>query len=720
MRTHYRCVQPGGAAGYTDLLHAPIALMVVSVYNPRQVTREKLKEIKNEAEMEQTLEQTIRIVVPTVDGAGGSTGGSLANTGAPLFLIAGLALLLVAIAIALFVFTKRRPAYRHALATHGRRTLMFLLAFGLVAGTGNTSVLAAPALSVGANQTTLQISVPQGGGTATASTKVTVNTANSTGYSLAAELKQTEPGIGISLSGGNVSASTALAVGGAPLSVKQTAAASAGDDTDITLTFTIDGTVTAGTKQLKLAYKATDNDVPVVIDQTTCRSGDPTSGCQVDMDAAMIPIAYTGSVAGAQWSKADTTTPGNWYDYSTKQWANAVTVSSASLASYQAAPAGTVIDEADVLAYYAYIPRYEYQVCRPNASDLVTGISAPGCPSDITTPYDFNIKFQKPAQTTAYNGTTVGGWATHPAFTFGTTDLSGIWVGKYETSSSDTISDETTATAAVTNGTVRIKPNQNGLSYQNVSTQFATAQSFTNPTAPNFQGLNSATTDTRMARDADWGAATYLATSAYGKGAANPVYINNCLDDTSWSNYNKRTGWSGTAADAGSTGDCVPGTNDSGAYYTAIGQQASTTGNPTGLYDMSGGNYEYTMGNFNHQQSSYGDYDGFGSPANFPDVKYLDIYPNPPFTGDYYTNNDLCTWATCGGRALHETKTVQSVTSYDQSWGSDVSGFVSAGSPWFIRGGSSSVGSYAGVFATGSSDGSADYYVGFRAVQSRM
>ena len=53
--------------------------------------------------MEQTLEQTIRIVVPTVDGVGGSTGGSLANTGAPLVLIAGLALLLVVVAIAILV-----------------------------------------------------------------------------------------------------------------------------------------------------------------------------------------------------------------------------------------------------------------------------------------------------------------------------------------------------------------------------------------------------------------------------------------------------------------------------------------------------------------------------------------------------------------------------------------------------------------------------------------
>ncbi len=668
--------------------------------------------------MEQTFEQTITVVVPTINGSGG---GTLASTGASVTLVTGLALLLVITAIAILVLLKRRPAYRHALAIHGRRTLMLLLAFGIVAGTGNVSVLAAPTLSVGANQTNLHVTVPQGGGTATATTKVTVDTTNSTGYSLAAELKQAEPGIGISLSGGNVSAATALTVGAAPLGVKQTAAAAAGDATDIALTFTIDGTVTAGTKQLKLAYKATDNDVPVVINQATCRSGDPTSGCQVDMDAAMIPVAYTGSVAGAQWSKADTTTVGNWYDYSAKQWANAVTVSSASLATYQAAPAGTVINEADVLAYYVYIPRYEYQVCRPNASDLVTGIVAAGCPSDVTTPYDFNIQFQKPTQTTAYNGTTVGGWATHPAFTFGSTALAGIWVGKYETSSSDTISSDVTAAAAVAGGTVRIKPNQNGLIYQNIATQFATAQSFTNPTAPNFQGLSSATTDTRMARDADWGAATYLATSSYGKGAANPVYINNCGDTNTWTNLNKRTGWSGTTESADATTDCALGTNDSGAYQTAVGQQASTTGNPTGLYDMSGGNAEYTLSNFNHVQADWGSGPVDGFPAgNFPSSKYLDVYLNPPFAGDYYTSNDLCTWATCGGRALHETKSVQSVAGYGQSWGSDYSIFVDAGYPWSVRGGFSDNGSYGGLFSADSRNGNAYDYLGFRAVQSRM
>lgn len=108
--------------------------------------------------MEQTFEQTI-IVVPTINGSGG---GTLASTGASVTLVTGLALLLVITAIATLVLLKRRPVYRHALATYGRRTLMFLLAFGIVVSTGNVSVLAAPTLSVGANQTNLNITVPHG------------------------------------------------------------------------------------------------------------------------------------------------------------------------------------------------------------------------------------------------------------------------------------------------------------------------------------------------------------------------------------------------------------------------------------------------------------------------------------------------------------------------------------------------------------------------------
>ena len=50
-----------------------------------------------------------------------------------------------------------------------------------------------------------------------------------------------------------------------------------------------------------------------------------------------------------------------------------------------------------------------------------------------------DIQFEK-VGTEKSNGTKNGEWLTHPAFTFGNTELPGIWVGKFETSNSSNLS----------------------------------------------------------------------------------------------------------------------------------------------------------------------------------------------------------------------------------------------------------------------------------------
>ena len=119
---------------------------------------------------------------------------------------------------------------------------------------------------------------------------------------------------------------------------------------------------------------------------------------------------------------------------------------------------------------------------------------------------------------------------------------------------------------------------------------------------------------------------------------------------------------------------------------------------------MSGGAWEYVMGNYttdtNLSQTTNNPYNNgeVKTPIKLP---YVDLYN--------ITSNNNCTWNTggigCGGHALFETA----------SWGGDGSGFVYSYGPWFIRGGSSSTGSSAGVFASGLDLG--NYYadVGFRA-----
>jgi hypothetical protein len=459
-----------------------------------------------------------------------------------------------------------------------------------------------------------------------------------------------------------------------------------------------------------IAYDETPNPPPPAGDLSqACTAGYPAAGqasaglstdnsaIVVDLDANMIPIVYTGNTSTPEWQTISSS-DSNWYDYTNKKWANAVTVTTASLATYKNT-SGTTVNEADILGYWVYIPRYRYQVMRCNATDPV-----------VATPTLFNIQFEN--QNTqnyqkAYPAIN-NDWATHPAFTLGETELNGLWVSKFEASNPTT----SRVTAAEN---IYFKPNQLGVSYNNVSTQFTMSR---NIGSDGTNAHNLATLVSTMLKNDQWGAIAYLTTSVYGRGTSE-IWINNCDDDSNNNNiggdtYNDHTGWAGTSASASSQSSCSAYTttynNSDQAYHGTIGVHASTTDNVYGIYDMSGGNFEYVMGNYDQTIGS----SGF---STLPDAKYYNNYPSSIFTNNSsYTNNNQCTWATCGGHALHETKTVQSVSSYNQSWGSDYSIFVDSSYPWFARGGSSYHSSFAGVFA------SRDYYggglsdIGFRVV----
>ncbi|MCI5734132.1 MAG: hypothetical protein MR297_03005, partial [Tenericutes bacterium] len=124
------------------------------------------------------------------------------------------------------------------------------------------------------------------------------------------------------------------------------------------------------------------------------------------------------------------------------------------------------------------------------------------------------------------------------------------------------------------------------------------------------------------------------------------------------------------------------------------GQNASTTKNIYGIYDMSGGAWEYVMGVLadpngkprSGYNSSYNS--GFTgmlkdgttyTGITFPDSKYYNLY-----TGTTYA-----------GHALTETK----------NWYSDYASFVDSGGPWFTRGGFFGDSAGAGVFTFVISDG---------------
>lgn len=355
-----------------------------------------------------------------------------------------------------------------------------------------------------------------------------------------------------------------------------------------------------------------------------------SSGASVPkLSSGMIPIRWDGS----KWVKADITQ--KWYDYDQKEWANAVLVTNESRTYYITANAGTMINEGDILAYLVWIPRYKYKLFNTSFES----ISA----------QTIEIKFEN-KNVTKSNGTSDGEWLTHPAFTFGDKELNGFWIGKFETTG--------------TTGSPTIKPNLSSLRNYSNSVFFNTAKIFNN----SIYGL-SEVNDAHVIKNTEWGAVAYLSHSIYGK------------NSEIWKNPNSNfyTGCAGDVVNEELSNKC-------NSYDTSLGQNASTTGNVYGVYDMSGGAWERVMSNYDNQIAL----SGF---SQMPAPKYYDLYSG-------LTLND-----SIFGDALGETN----------GWYDDHMIIFNESSPWLARGAyNNTAGDSSGIFAFERSPGSAYDYTSFR------
>ena len=378
------------------------------------------------------------------------------------------------------------------------------------------------------------------------------------------------------------------------------------------------------------------------------------------VNEGLIPVVFdtTNGTTVKTIGKNDS----NWYNYSEKKWANAVLVKESSRSTYQNT-SGVTVSEKDILGYFVWIPRYRYKI-------WTTGVSSSGKEQEI------DIIFEGKNETKAV-ATQTGGYYTHPAFTFGGTQLDGFWIGKFETGG--------------TANEPKVKPDVKALVNQNISTQFTTALKFAGGTQSGstvtFDGNSTygltSKTDSHMLKNSEWGAVAYLSHSKYG--ANREVYINNSsglYTGRSGGNVPGSTPINGTYTDQTSTtqyntygfytwdGYLLNYSTNTRSSTRDLNKVASTTGNIYGVYDMSGGAYEYVMGNYNNTIGN----SGF---TTLPDNKYYDVYSSDVFTGTSTTNINFCTLATCGGHALNETA----------GWYSDSSRFVYSSSAWFRRGG---------------------------------
>ena len=438
-----------------------------------------------------------------------------------------------------------------------------------------------------------------------------------------------------------------------------------------------------------------------------------------DLVQGLIPVVY--NTASSKWVKADETNSNEtykWYDYNNKLWANAVLVTNTNRSTYQSANAGTTIADSDILAFYVWIPRYKYKVwniskqagaestyaynAKTEGIDIVfeSGKESTGT---ISCTYNYNVDSANGgvdlSTTTAETCTgNNGDYYTHPAFTFGSDNINGFWISKFEISSSNPTA--TNGGGNVTNLTVRSLPNVNSWRYIQVSKISTVIQNM--QTSSNIYGLSTSrtNTDSHMLTNYEWGAVAYLTNSKYGRctdGSCTEVTINNC------SSYITGIGANTVSASSSST-TCTTAANK---YDGTYGKLASTTGNITGVYDMSGGSWEYVMGNMSSVTPGYTfypSYSGFSSSWYTTDTaKYLTTYAY-----DTVSNNQK---AYNRGRLGDATAETLLSASTSGGWYSDHAVFPYSDSSWFFRGGYDSVGSRAGVFNFDDAKGTNfDYY----------
>ena len=195
-----------------------------------------------------------------------------------------------------------------------------------------------------------------------------------------------------------------------------------------------------------------------------------------------------------------------------------------------------------------------------------------------------------------------------------------------------------------------------------------------------------------MMKNDEWGAVAYLSKSKYGK-QNEEVWINNS------SSY-----ITGSAGNSASAGTDVGTTND---YTSTQGVKASTTGTVHGVYDMSGGAWEYVAGYVNNGN---GNLTSYGSSLVNGAAKTKNVYSKA--STDNATNNYNANSGKYGD-AVYETSTSGSGST---SWYGDYSNFPDTSNPFFVRGGAYNNGTNAGVFYFNVSNGNSDSISSFRPV----
>ena len=430
-------------------------------------------------------------------------------------------------------------------------------------------------------------------------------------------------------------------------------------------------------------------------------------------------VAITFDEENGHALKADLTS--EWYDYSKQEWANAVI-----LRTKEDYEVGQQIPEENIESYFVWIPRYEYEIWNgeeeTSAFTSVPQENVLGDIGDATAKEELNqaktinvtfVTKDKPIQSGNAKGTKL----THPAFT--SFDSNGFWVGKFETGynqdgdgESDVTPDGWTVGGAekdeINSNKIIIKPNVYSWRKISVAKAFYTSYDYRR------------SLDSHMMKNMEWGAVAYLTNSQYGRcnGECTEVRINNSSNSVTGSSAVSQPicGWTGSNLECNKYEGNALGQDTTyvNNYNNSKSIISSTTNNYYGVFDMAGGSWEYVMGVMVDQAGNpVSGYDNSRN-SNFvgtltkdstkwttenqgfqwPDEKYYDAYRYQTV----YTQFQ-------GGKLGDGTKEFgpfysvkySNTTRQVSGWNADEAYFSYTDSPWFVRGGSYTYGSSAGI-----------------------
>ena len=482
-----------------------------------------------------------------------------------------------------------------------------------------------------------------------------------------------------------------------------------------------------------------------------------------ELKEGMIPVKWDGE----SWAKANQNNDNkDWYDYSTgsKKWANVVTVKETGTKTreeYKNAEVGTKIAEEDITTMFVWIPRYSYKITSGyhEVANGTGNIEIKFLLGETDRPVDGS---KDAIRSSVTNGEE---FVVHPAFTEDTSlggvgkEIKGFWVGKFESSNSEAVKNNegyTNSTDAntlygggnTTSKSVTIRPNVTSWRVIDVNNIYTVCKAMN--ASGNIHGFG-ADIDTMMMKNSQWGAVVYLAQSDYGNkqisgdnssGIWNNPYTEGFTYsvDNQYGMNNRCTTLTGMAGETRDTNtnyysklvegskkvnsdesieisytnintDKTEGSTYTKKFYhydSENGQKASTTRNIYGIYDMSGGSWEYMASYLEEATNSY--------VQNFLKIedKYQTRYKGNGETSstedrtiNYEANKEMY------GDAVWETS--NGCSGY-YSWNSDYSYFPCFTSPFFLRGGYFDGKNGAGVFYFGSTSGDTNDYYGFRCV----